>query len=72
MHTLHANFRSSAETHLLSIRHAVEVFLFLQHFSRHSGFRMRLRIQLMQNDLGTGDIGGYAIGMQAMLPYSGQ
>jgi hypothetical protein len=50
MHALYANFRSSAETHLLSIRHAIEVFLFLQHLSRHSCFRMRFSIQLMQNE----------------------
>jgi hypothetical protein len=50
MHTLHANFRSSAETHLLGIRHAVEMFLFLQHLSRHFCFRMRFSIQLMQNE----------------------
>jgi hypothetical protein len=50
MHTLHANFGSSAETHLLCIRHAVEVFLFLQHLGRHSCFRMRLSIQLMQDE----------------------
>jgi hypothetical protein len=50
MNTLQANFRSPAETHLLSIRHAVKVLLFLQHLSRHSRFRMRLSIQLVQDE----------------------